>query len=49
LLEYAETVRFASAAGAVSEGSARQELIKWVGEGEQLAQKLSVAAPPAQG
>jgi hypothetical protein len=41
LLEFAETVRFASQAGAVSEERARNELRKWVSESETLRSELS--------
>lgn len=40
LLEYAELVRFASAAGAVSEQAARKDLAHWVEEGEAVAREL---------
>lgn len=40
LLEYTETVRFASQAGAVSEESARSELRKWIAELEQILASL---------
>ncbi|MGK5085936.1 BatD family protein [Bdellovibrionota bacterium FG-2] len=40
LLEFAEMVRFASSAGAVSESSARNEFGKWVGEAEALVKTL---------
>jgi hypothetical protein len=41
LLEFAETVRFASQAGAVSEDRARGELRKWVAECEALLLQVS--------
>jgi hypothetical protein len=41
LLEFTETVRFASQAGAVSEERARNELRKWVSESEALRLELS--------
>ncbi|MGK5084458.1 BatD family protein [Bdellovibrionota bacterium FG-1] len=40
LLEYAETVRFAASAGAVSEAEARSELIRWVSEGQGLVREI---------
>jgi hypothetical protein len=36
ILEFAELVRFASSAGAVSEGRARAEAAQWVGEAEEV-------------
>lgn len=44
LLEYAETVRFASGSGAVSELEARQELARWVAEARDLEAVLSAKA-----
>lgn len=41
LLEFTETVRFASHAGAVSEERARNELRKWIGECELILATLS--------
>jgi hypothetical protein len=41
LLEFTETVRFASQAGAVSEERARNELRKWIGECESILASLS--------
>jgi hypothetical protein len=41
LLEFTETVRFASQAGAVSEERARNELRRWIGECEGILAKLS--------
>jgi hypothetical protein len=43
LLEFADLVRFASSAGAVSENQARSELLKWVGEGESFVKKIETA------
>ncbi len=40
LLEYAETVRFASSLGNSTESSARSDLIKWVSEAELVAKSL---------
>lgn len=40
LLEFAETVRFATSAGAVSESAARSQLAKWVLEGEAIDDAL---------
>lgn len=40
LLEFAEMVRFATSAGAVSETVARGDLKKWVAEGESLVRSL---------
>jgi hypothetical protein len=40
LLEYAELVRFASAAGAISDQAARKDLARWVEEGEAVAHEL---------
>lgn len=45
LLEYAEMVRFASSAGAVSESSARKELGRWVSEGEAVTRALGAGKP----
>lgn len=41
LLEFTETLRFASQAGAVSEERARNELKKWIAECEQILLNLS--------
>jgi hypothetical protein len=40
LLEFAEMVRFATSAGAVSEKAARSELVRWVSEGETVTREL---------
>ena len=40
LLEFSETVRYASAAGAVSEAKARDELVNWVTEGKAIENQL---------
>ena len=40
LLEYAETVRFAASAGAISQQDARKELAKWVSEGQSVCKAL---------
>src|SRR5690606_33181505 len=40
LLEFTETVRFASQAGAVSEERARNELRKWIAECEALLKEI---------
>lgn len=40
LLEFSETVRFASGTGAVSEQAARKDLEKWVNEAESVARLL---------
>jgi hypothetical protein len=40
LLEFAELVRFASSAGAVSENVARNEATKWVNEAESVVQLI---------
>ena len=40
ILEFGETVRFASSAGAVSESVARQELSKWVEDCMELEREM---------
>ncbi len=45
LLEFTETLRFASKAGAVSEERARNELRKWISECEAILGALSKADP----
>jgi hypothetical protein len=40
LLEFAELVKYASSTGVVSESSARQELPRWVEEGERVTRSL---------
>jgi hypothetical protein len=42
LLEYAEIVRFASSAGAVSEREARESLANWVNQAEQLIESIEI-------
>src|SRR6185437_3603725 len=46
VLEFAELVRFASVAGAVSESTARAEGQKWVTEAEQVARLID--SPPIE-
>lgn len=40
LLEFAEMVRFATAAGAVSEGQAKEQLSQWISEGQAVEHLL---------
>ncbi len=40
LLDFAETVRFASAAGAISEAQARSQLERWVTDGQSIEEAL---------
>ncbi|MGZ3698110.1 MAG: BatD family protein [Bdellovibrionota bacterium] len=40
ILEFAELVRFASSAGAVSESGARKDLARWVAEGEAVVREI---------
>jgi hypothetical protein len=49
ILEYAEMVRFASSAGAVTEDNARRDLQKWVNEGIRVDQELTSAKRPRAG
>jgi hypothetical protein len=44
VLEFAENVRYASSAGAVAESSARQQATQWVGQAQEAAAELEIAA-----
>ena len=47
LLEYTETVRFASSAGVISDQAARKDLARWVEEGEAVTRALAAIRNPS--